>query len=102
MNAFTCSDHTMYPFATMNPIDYANLREIYLDATLFPRLRKIDFLQEGWRLENENTEGLFFEIELFSYRFIDPQSPIVYKGVVYNEMKGQMVKLRFKNIIFYI
>ncbi|CCJ29137.1 unnamed protein product [Pneumocystis jirovecii] len=76
MNAFTCSDHTMYPFATMNPIDYANLREIYLDATLFPRLRKIDFLQEGWRLENENTE--------------DPQSPIVYKGVVYNEMKGQM------------
>ncbi|KAG4305233.1 hypothetical protein PORY_001403 [Pneumocystis oryctolagi] len=76
MNAFTCSDHTMYPFATMNPIDYANLREIYLDATLFPRLRKIDFLQEGWRLENENIK--------------DPQSPIVYKGIVYNEMKGQM------------
>ncbi|KAG5517848.1 hypothetical protein PMAC_000302 [Pneumocystis sp. 'macacae'] len=76
MNAFTCSDHTMYPFATMNHIDYANLREIYLDATLFPRLRKIDFLQEGWRLENENIK--------------DPQSPIVYKGVVYNEMKGQM------------
>ncbi|KAG4301115.1 hypothetical protein PCK1_002814 [Pneumocystis canis] len=76
MNAFTCSDHTMYPFATVNPIDYANLRDIYLDATLFPRLRKIDFLQEGWRLENEDIK--------------DPQSPIVYKGVVYNEMKGQM------------
>lgn len=76
MNAFTCSDHTMYPFATMNPIDYTNLRDVYLDATLFPRLRKIDFLQEGWRLENEDPKN--------------PQSPIVYKGVVYNEMKGQM------------
>ncbi|QSL65278.1 hypothetical protein MERGE_002587 [Pneumocystis wakefieldiae] len=85
MNAFTCSDHTMYPFATMNPVDYANLRDIYLDATLFPKLRKIDFLQEGWRLENEDPK--------------DPQSPIVYKGVVYNEMKGQMSNSSY---LFYI
>ncbi|KTW30121.1 hypothetical protein T552_00599 [Pneumocystis carinii B80] len=85
MNAFTCSDHTMYPFATMNPIDYSNLRDIYLDATLFPKLRKTDFLQEGWRLENEDPK--------------DPQSPIVYKGVVYNEMKGQMSNSSY---LFYI
>jgi presequence protease len=35
------------------------------------------FSQEGWRLEHENPQ--------------DPQSPIVLKGIVYNEMKGVFV-----------
>lgn len=76
MNAFTASDYTFYPFATVNAADHANLRDVYLDATLFPRLRKIDFLQEGWRLEHKDPQ--------------DITSPIEFKGVVYNEMKGQM------------
>lgn len=74
MNAFTASDWTMYPFSTQNRKDYNNLLSIYLDAVFYPQLRQLDFSQEGWRLEHENVE--------------DKNSPISFKGVVYNEMKG--------------
>lgn len=74
MNAFTTSDYTAYPFASQNRKDYFNLLEVYLDAVFFSRLDKRDFLQEGHRVEFESPE--------------DPSSPLVYKGVVYNEMKG--------------
>ncbi|XP_065057689.1 presequence protease, mitochondrial-like [Rhopilema esculentum] len=74
MNAWTASDYTMYPFSTQNGTDYSNLMSVYLDAVFFPNLRELDFLQEGWRLENEKVD--------------DPSSPLVFKGVVFNEMKG--------------
>ncbi|KAF9978441.1 Mitochondrial presequence protease [Actinomortierella ambigua] len=76
MNAFTARDYTLYPFSTTNPVDYQNLRSIYMDAAFHPHLRALDFKQEGWRLEHENPH--------------DKTSPIVFKGIVYNEMKGQM------------
>ncbi|XP_065809409.1 presequence protease, mitochondrial-like [Labrus bergylta] len=68
------SDYTMYPFSTQNGKDFQNLLSVYLDAAFFPCLREQDFWQEGWRLENENPT--------------DPNSPLVFKGVVFNEMKG--------------
>ncbi|PNJ15142.1 PITRM1 isoform 9, partial [Pongo abelii] len=68
------SDYTLYPFSTQNPKDFQNLLSVYLDATFFPCLRELDFWQEGWRLEHENPR--------------DPQTPLVFKGVVFNEMKG--------------
>lgn len=74
MNAWTASEHTAYPFCTANPKDYANLRSVYCDAVFRPKLRKLDFMQEGWRLENEDVRQL--------------DSPLTLKGVVYNEMKG--------------
>jgi len=74
MNAMTGPDYTMYPFATQNIQDYRNLMSVYLDAVFNPALRESDFRQEGWRLEHENLN--------------DPTSPIVIKGVVFNEMKG--------------
>uniref|UniRef100_A0A674BV77 Presequence protease, mitochondrial n=1 Tax=Salmo trutta TaxID=8032 RepID=A0A674BV77_SALTR len=74
MNAFTASDFTMYPFSTQNGKDFQNLLSVYLDAVFFPCLGELDFRQEGWRLENENPS--------------DPTSPLVFKGVVFNEMKG--------------
>ncbi|ORY87648.1 peptidase M16C associated-domain-containing protein [Protomyces lactucae-debilis] len=85
MNAFTAADYTFYPFATVNKADHANLRDVYLDATLFPRLREIDFQQEGWRLEHKDPK--------------DTATPIEFKGVVYNEMKGQMSDASY---LFYI
>jgi len=76
MNAFTASDWTMYPYSTQNKKDYYNLMDVYLDATFFPNIDHLSFKQEGHRLEmEEKTSG---NIEL------------VYKGVVYNEMKGAM------------
>jgi len=44
------------------------------------------FRQEGWRLEHENPA--------------DPQTPLVFKGVVFNEMKGAFVS--FVNFCFKI
>ena len=51
MNAFTSSDWTAYPFATENRQDFDNLLQIYLDAVFFPRLDRLDFLQEGHRYD---------------------------------------------------
>jgi len=74
MNAFTGSDYTAYPFASQNRKDYFNLLDIYLDAVFFARLDPLDFAQEGHRLEFAKPS--------------DPSSDLVYKGIVYNEMKG--------------
>lgn len=79
MNAFTASDHTFYPFATTNAQDFRNLMSVYLDATLHPLLKQSDFTQEGWRIGPENPLA---EDEA--------GKKLVFKGVVYNEMKGQM------------
>ncbi|KAJ3047852.1 Presequence protease, mitochondrial, partial [Rhizophlyctis rosea] len=76
MNALTGDDYTMYPFSTENPTDFKNLMDVYMDSTFSPRLRELDFKQEGWRLEHEDPK--------------DPSSPLIFKGVVYNEMKGAL------------
>ena len=76
MNAMTSSDWTAYPFASRNRKDFDNLLDVYLDAVFFSRLDPLDFAQEGHRLE-------FAEME-------NSSSELVYKGVVYNEMKGAM------------
>jgi len=76
MNAFTSSDWTAYPFASQNRKDFNNLLDVYLDAAFFPRLHALDFAQEGYRVE-----------------FADPAQPdseLVFKGIVFNEMKGAM------------
>ena len=84
MNAFTASDHTFYPFATTNKQDFKNLMSVYLDATLHPLLKRSDFSQEGWRIGPENPRAA----QTCDAKVED--SKLVFKGVVYNEMKGQM------------
>lgn len=76
MNAFTSSDWTAYPFASLNRKDFNNLLDVYLDAVFFANLDPLDFAQEGHRLEFSEAAN--------------PESTLVYKGVVYNEMKGAM------------
>ncbi|RFS34530.1 peptidase M16 [Acinetobacter sp. SWAC5] len=71
MNAFTAADWTAYPFATQNKKDFQNLLEVYMDAAFAANLNPLDFAQEGIRIELENGGP-------------------VYKGVVFNEMKGAM------------
>lgn len=70
MNAMTGSDFTCYPAASQVEKDFYNLLEVYLDAVFFPELKEMSFLQEGHRFE------------------FDPH--LMYKGVVYNEMKGSL------------
>jgi len=76
MNAFTSSDWTAYPFASFNKKDFNNLLSVYLDAVFFSNLDPFDFAQEGHRLEFQE--------------YNNPATPLEYKGVVYNEMKGAM------------
>lgn len=76
MNAFTSSDWTAYPFASKNRKDFQNLLDVYLDAVFFSRLHKLDFAQEGHRLEFAESDN--------------PKSDLQFKGVVFNEMKGAM------------
>ena len=82
MNAFTSSDYTSYPFATTNWRDFKNLLSVYLDATLNPLLNENDFKQEGWRIGPANPEQ--------QHENKQSDEKLVFKGVVYNEMKGQM------------
>ena len=76
MNAFTGSDYTAYPFASTNERDFYNLLDVYLDAVFFASLDPLDFAQEGHRVEFSDAKDL--------------NSPLVFKGVVFNEMKGDM------------
>jgi Zn-dependent M16 (insulinase) family peptidase len=71
LNALTYPDKTCYPVASQNVQDFYNLIDVYLDAVFYPRLTPMILQQEGWHLELEKVED-----------------PLVYKGVVFNEMKG--------------
>ncbi len=73
LNAMTYPDKTIYPVASCNDKDFANLMDVYLDAVFHPHIYKEEkiFRQEGWHYELDSREG---ELTL--------------NGVVYNEMKG--------------
>ncbi|WP_338607420.1 insulinase family protein [Pelagibacterium nitratireducens] len=71
LNAMTFPDKTVYPVASQNLADFYNLTEVYMDAVFFPLLTRETFQQEGWHYEIEN-----------------PHDPMIFKGVVFNEMKG--------------
>jgi Zn-dependent M16 (insulinase) family peptidase len=73
LNAFTYPDRTCYVVASQNEKDFYNLINVYTDAVYHPRAIKDPMVhaQEGWHLELENKDD-----------------PLIYKGVVYNEMKG--------------
>ncbi|MEG7529844.1 MAG: insulinase family protein [Hungatella sp.] len=73
LNAMTYPDKTVYPVASCNDKDFQNLMDVYLDAVLNPGIYQEEkiFLQEGWHYELESLNR-----------------PLIYNGVVYNEMKG--------------
>ena len=71
LNAFTYPDKTCYPVASQNLQDFYNLMHVYLDAVFYPRITPFIFQQEGWHFELEQKDR-----------------PLLYKGVVFNEMKG--------------
>lgn len=73
LNAMTYPDKTVYPVASCNEKDFQNLMDVYMDAVLHPNIYKEEkiFRQEGWHYELEEAG-----------------QPLIYNGVVYNEMKG--------------
>ena len=73
LNAMTFPDKTMYPVSSKNEKDLEILMDIYLDAVFNPNLKNNSNIlaQEGWH-----------------YHLEDKNDELIYKGVVYNEMKG--------------
>ncbi|MBR0385216.1 MAG: insulinase family protein [Erysipelotrichaceae bacterium] len=73
LNAMTYPDKTVYPISSRNDKDFINLMRVYLDAVFHPlALENPDiFYQEGWH-----------------YELNDVNEKPIYKGVVFNEMKG--------------
>ncbi len=73
LNAITFPDKTMYPVASTNDKDFANLIDVYMDAVFHPNIYKDIriFKQEGWHYELDSLDG-----------------ELTINGVVYNEMKG--------------
>ncbi|MBI5929961.1 MAG: insulinase family protein [Chloroflexi bacterium] len=71
VNAMTYPDKTVYPCASQNLRDFYNLVDVYLDTVFYPSFGPQTLQQEGWHLELENLDD-----------------PLIYKGVVFNEMKG--------------
>lgn len=82
MNALTGSDFTCYPASTQIPKDFYNLLEVYIDAVFHPKLSELSFRQEGHRLEFEDIHNF--------------DSKLVHRGVVFNEMKGNMNSLNYR------
>ena len=73
VNAFTFPDKTCYPCASQNLQDFYNLVDVYMDAALHPLIPAHILDQEGWHFGLDEESG-----------------NLVYKGVVFNEMKGAL------------
>ena len=73
LNAMTYSDKTVYPVSSRNQKDFNNLMSVYLDAVFYPNFKHDPqiLMQEGWHYHLENADD-----------------ELIYKGVVYNEMRG--------------
>ncbi len=73
LNAYTFPDKTMYPVSSRNEQDFMNLVSVYLDAVFCTAIYKNPniFAQEGWH-----------------YELHEGDTAPIYKGVVFNEMKG--------------
>lgn len=83
MNAFTASEYTAFPFASINQTDFLNDLDVYLDCVFHPKLSEVSFLSECHHLLFEDG---------------DPSKPLIHGGVIYNEVEGLYSK---KSAIFH-
>ena len=77
MNALTSSDWTLYPFASQNEKDFYNLMESLPRCGVLSPAAGAGLSPGGAPARSSPTRTI-------------PTSPLEFKGVVYNEMKGAM------------
>jgi Zn-dependent M16 (insulinase) family peptidase len=80
LNGLTTPAWTAFVFCTPLPQDYRNLVDVLLDGVFYPRLSSLAFDREGHRLEFRQHN--------------DPSTPLVRRGVVYNEMAPLLTQPR--------
>ncbi|MDQ2087313.1 S-layer homology domain-containing protein [Herbivorax sp. ANBcel31] len=73
VNAYTHLLYTSFPISSTNETDLYNCMKVYLDGMFAPRF-----------LEDERI----FKQEAIRKEILNEEDPIVYNGIVYNEMKG--------------
>ena len=78
LNAFTYNDHTVFPFASVNPTDFFNIFDVYWDCVFHPTLKPEVFRQEGWHLAFQSGRI---------------NSKLIENGIVLNEMNATMAEL---------
>lgn len=91
LNAMTYPDKTIFPVSSRNDTDFMNLTKVYLDAVFDPAIyyNPNIFYQEGWHIEMRSKSD----------------KPL-YKGVVFNEMKGALssiysrIETELMNVLF--
>ena len=74
LNAMTYPDKTVYPCASMVDKDFFNIAGVYCDAVFHPNISEKHFKQEGHHFDFTEPGNI--------------DSPLIIKGIVYNEMKG--------------
>ncbi len=74
INAITYPDRTIFPVASNVRQDFFNLADVYTDAVFHPDLSPMTLKQEGHHFDFARSG--------------DPETPLVIKGIVYNEMRG--------------
>jgi len=74
LNAMTYPDRTVYPVASTVDKDFFNLADVYFDAVFHPNITPTTLKQEGHHLAFAEPGNI--------------DSPLIIKGIVYNEMKG--------------
>lgn len=74
-NAFTYPNMTMYPITSQSEKQLLKDADVYLDAVFNPLILSDEriFEREGWR-----------------YELADESSDLIYNGIVYNEMQGNL------------
>ena len=75
MNAYTASNHTAYPVASLSEAQLLKLADFYTDCCLNPMV-----------LEDESI----FREEAWRYRMNAPEDPLTIEGTVYSEMQGSL------------
>lgn len=104
LNAMTYQDKTLYPCASLNKKDFANLVSVYLDSVFNPLLTEEAFMQERQIVYNE-MKGAFSSLDeiigrhvargLFdnSYGFETGGIPADIKGLTFSQFK--ITQLRY-------
>jgi len=73
LDAMTASDKTVYLLGSRSEKQFTHLLDTQMDCVFRPAIYDIPniFRQEGWH-----------------YELLNREDPVIYKGIVYNEMKG--------------